>query len=73
MKHYYILFVEGDTEPEVLGPYPNDAHRDAEAKMLRQRHGPAHGIFALELDTERPVYLDQIQIWAYSAKFFEEE
>lgn len=45
----YILFVEGDVEPNVLGPYKSEAERDNVAKGLRNLHGDQHGIYQLDV------------------------
>lgn len=69
MKRHYLLFIEGDVEPRLIGPYGDSEARDRMAKAFRLRYGPAHGIFALDLDIESM----GISVWAYSTKFFWEE
>lgn len=72
MMLYYVLFIEGDVEPRLVGPYSLEGKRDDMAKALRLGSGPAHGIFALDLKT-RPGSGNLIEVRAYSGQFFEEE
>jgi len=69
---YYVLFIEGDVKPRLVGPYSLEEKRDDMAKALRLGAGPAHGIFALDLETQ-PGLNNLLEVRAYSGKFFEEE
>ena len=64
---YYVLFVEGDVEPSLCGPYHNPKDRDEEAVRLKREHGDEHGIFMLDIDT-----IGRPSVDAYSGGFFQE-
>lgn len=63
----YLIFVWGDTEPEVMGPYATEETRDAKARWLRKTEGDAHGIYLLDIVDGVP------KVDAYSGAFFEKE
>lgn len=45
---YYVLFVEGDVEPSLVGPFDNEEERDAEARRVRAENDE-NGVYALEV------------------------
>jgi len=64
---YYIIFVWGDIEPQVKGPFGNREQRDATIKELRKIKGEEHGYFWLNIVDGKP------EAGAYPGRFFEEE
>jgi len=64
---YYVLFVEGDIEPSLVGPFHNTDERDKAAVSLKREHGDENGIFMLDIDT-----IGRPSVDAYSGGFFEE-
>jgi len=64
---FYVLFVEGDIEPSLIGPFRNPEDRDNEAIRLKREHGDEHGIFMLDIDT-----IGRPSVDAYSGGFFED-
>lgn len=62
-KGYYVLFIWGDIEPEVWGPYSTEERRDEKARALRKEHGEDHGIYGIDC-ASRP------EVWSYSGGFF---
>lgn len=62
----WIVFVWGDVEPSIEGPFATDEERNEKAKQLRQEHGDEHGIYALDVEQGVP------EIFAYTGAFFEE-
>jgi len=44
-RQKYILFVWGDIEPVVYGPYKNDDTRQRRAEAIRRKGGEEHGIY----------------------------
>lgn len=65
---YYVLFVWGDVEPSLIGPFPSWQKRDTHAKALKEEHGDEHGIYALNVSTKGNPRVD-----AYSGGFFRDE
>ncbi len=60
----YLLIVHGDVEPQIVGPFPREAERDAYAKNHRAGDPDMRdGIFTLEAEGE--VHVD-----TYSGGFF---
>jgi len=68
-KGIYLVFVEGDIEPRIVGPFADGDERDKKARELRQEHGRDHGIFMLDVE---PVS-GTPNIDAYCGGFFMEE
>lgn len=68
-KQYYTVFVFGDVDPSLYGPFDTDTARDAKAKELRTEEGPdAGGLYWLNIDARgRPA------IGSYSGAFFDDE
>ena len=64
---YYVLFIEGDVEPKLYGPYKTHKNRDKKAQKLRAENGPEDGIFWMDMTAGKPV------VGAYPANFFEEK
>ena len=65
----YLVFVEGDIDPSIIGPFADDDERDRKAHDLRREHGRDHGIFMLDVDPISGVPT----IDAYCGGFFHEE
>ena len=65
---YYVLFVDGDVEPFLYGPYSTEEERDEAASKIRaeDRHELKSAIYRLDC---RPAP----RIDTYSAAFFEDE
>ena len=67
-KKYYILYVWGCIEPEVCGPYDDEATRDAEARRMNQEdEGRDDVVFAMDVDVLRGVP----DVHGYSGGFME--
>ena len=47
-KRHYILFVAGDVQPQIIGPFASELKRDKTIRALRQKRGSQHGYFRLE-------------------------
>ena len=47
-KRHYILFIAGDVEPQIIGPFASELKRDKTIRALREKHGSQHGYFRLE-------------------------
>ena len=47
-KRHYILFIAGDVEPQIIGPFASELKRDQTIRTLRQKRGSQHGYFRLE-------------------------
>lgn len=48
-KHY-VLHIEGDVTPELVGPYKTEEKRDAKAKRMNEKMGdPKDGLFRLDV------------------------
>ena len=47
-KRHYILFIAGDVEPQIIGPFGSELKRDKTIRALRKKHGNQHGYFRLE-------------------------
>ena len=62
--HRFILKIEGDVEPVLIGPY-SDLERDVAAKAMRNASDGEDGIFWLDLDN------GQVKVGSYSAGFME--
>ena len=45
---HYILFIAGDVQPQIIGPFASELKRDQTIRTLRQKHGSQHGYFRLE-------------------------
>ena len=65
----YLVFVEGDVDPRLVGPFANGDERDKKARQLRRERGRDHGIYMLEVDPTSGVP----SIDAYSGGFFMED
>ena len=50
MPEYYVLFVWGDVEPALHGPFETAEARDAKALELRREDSDESGIYTLEVD-----------------------
>ena len=71
LTKYYVLFVEGDIEPSLLGPYKTQKERDAKARELKiNEEGYANdenGIFWMDVTNGVP------EVGFYNGGFFEEK
>ena len=47
-KRHYILFIAGDVEPQIIGPFASELKRDKTIRALQQKRGSQHGYFRLE-------------------------
>ena len=47
-KRHYILFIAGDVEPQIIGPFGSELTRDRTIRALREKRGSQHGYFRLE-------------------------
>ena len=47
-KRHYILFIAGDVEPQIIGPFASELKRDKTIRTLREKRGSQHGYFRLE-------------------------
>ena len=47
-KRHYILFIAGDVQPQIIGPFASELKRDKTIRTLRQKRGSRHGYFRLE-------------------------
>ena len=47
-KRHYILFISGDVQPQIIGPFASELKRDKTIRTLRQKRGSQHGYFRLE-------------------------
>ena len=65
----YLVFVEDDIEPRIVGPFADGDTRDKKARELRREHGQDHGIFMLNVT----LISGATTIDAYSGAFFMEE
>ena len=62
----YLVFVWGDVEPQICGPYVDESAQDKAAIALRREEGDRHGIYWL-------VIVDGIpEIGAYSGGFMDD-
>jgi len=66
MTTYWLIFVWGDLEPGLCGPYGTELERDNDAKLLRKREGDKHGYYPLDVTDGIP------KVDSYSGAFFEE-
>jgi len=65
----YLVFVENDIEPQIVGPFADEDARDDKARELRRERGRDHGIYMLDVDPlTRAPHID-----AYCGAFFMEE
>jgi hypothetical protein len=64
---YYVIFVRGDVEPEVLGPWHNKGNRENVAFALRRKHGLGHGIYPAQVVDGR------LTVGSYPSSFFKQE
>ena len=47
-KRHYILFIAGDVQPQIIGPFASELKRDKTIRALQQKRGSQHGYFRLE-------------------------
>jgi len=65
---YYILFIWGDVEPSIYGPYNTEEERDNDAIRIRKEEGDENGIYKLYVEKG-----SKVEVYPYSGSFFEEE
>jgi len=46
-KRHYILFVAGDVQPQIIGPFGSELKRDKTIRALREKRGSQHSYFRL--------------------------
>ncbi len=46
-KRHYILFIAGDVQPQIIGPFASELTRDQTIRALREKRGSQHGYFRL--------------------------
>jgi len=46
-KRHYILFIAGDVEPQIIGPFGSELKRDKTIRALREKRGSQHSYFRL--------------------------
>lgn len=68
MTEFYVLFLWGDVDPHIHGPYECEAERNAKARALRAEHGEGHGIYPMAIDS---CYAPSVG--TYSGGFFDEQ
>jgi hypothetical protein len=64
---YYLLFVWGCVEPELVGPFATTEERNSEAQKYHREHGEQHGYFPVQITKGC-----QIEIECFSGSFFGE-
>lgn len=71
LTKYYVLFVESDIEPSLLGPYKTQKERDAKAKELKVTEdgyaNDENGIFWMDVTNGVP------KVGVYGGGFFEDK
>lgn len=63
---HYLLFVWGDVQPELFGPFNSKEKRDSFALEKRIEEGDTHGYYQLAVENGKPM------INFYSGVFFED-
>jgi hypothetical protein len=46
----YLLIVEGDVEPRLVGPFPSYGERDQAAREHREKNGTDDGLYRLNAE-----------------------
>ncbi len=46
-KRHYILFIAGDVQPQIIGPFGSELKRDKTIRALREKRGSQHSYFRL--------------------------
>jgi len=64
MTTYWLIFVWGDVEPELHGPFPTELERDNFAKYVRETEGNRHGFYPMTVTDGIP------DVRSYSGAFF---
>lgn len=64
----YLLFVWGDIEPELKGPFSSVTKRNKAARQFRKKEGREHGIFMLGIEPSGKPW-----VGGYSGAFFGDE
>lgn len=67
-KYLYLITVENDVEPEIVGPFDNEDQRDHFAKEFREKYGFEGGIFPQDIESETPP--KTVMARAYAGGFF---
>ncbi len=67
-KYLYLITVENDVEPEIIGPFKDEDERDRFAKEFREKYGFEGGIFLQDIESETPP--KSITARAYVGGFF---
>ncbi len=53
-KRHYILFIAGDVQPQIIGPFGSELKRDKTIRALRKKRGSQHSYFRLEQTPRAP-------------------
>lgn len=66
---FYVLFIYGDVEPHLIGPFETVEERDVEARETRFQNGSEDGgVYWLTRNED-----DELECGPYPGTFFEEE
>jgi len=65
-KKWYLLIVQGDVEPTVVGPFDSNVIMENRAAQWRALYGKEDGLYGMQA-VEKPA------VWAFPAALFEEE
>ena len=66
-ERLFLIFIWGDVEPHVHGPFPCKEDRDNKALTLRAEYGEEAGYFPATITAEGQLIVD-----VYSGEFFED-
>ena len=66
-KRHYILFIAGDVQPQIIGPFGSELKRDKTIRVLRETRGSQHSYFRL---VQSP--LGSLQAAAYANSWWQE-
>lgn len=64
---YYLIAVDGGTEPQALGPFKTGKLRDAAAKAEREYQKAEDSLFKADVDSR-----GKLRVWPFVGGFFEE-
>ncbi len=65
---YFVVFVWGDVDPSLEGPFETEDERDAKAREIRRNEGDENGIYWLDL-TES----GKLEVGPYTGGFLDDE
>lgn len=64
---YFLLFIWGDVEPQLHGPFTSKKYRDDLAHRIRAKEGDKHGIYPVEIKQQK------LYVGSYAGSFFEND